>query len=649
MITPEIESIINSEQKILSEVVTSLKKQLGSYYQRFTDESSKARELTSEIVAAKDEQAQQLANDEAVSHRLADNMRSEVKKIDTLIEKPYFARIILEEIKGDKTRDIEYKLGTTSNLDCRIIDWRNAPIAKLFYQYQQGEEYFEVIQEQEKEGIVKLRNQVGIKNSELLSIDCEEGKFEKKDDTWTITERQTQSSSNLKSILELITPEQFQLITESSETAVLIQGIAGSGKTTIALHRLAWLMHKGNSDLKAEDALVIVVSNSLQIYISSILPELGSENVKIKTFEDWARETLAKCLNQPVEKTLLKKAPPSTLRLKKSSGFLEIFQDACTESKSYKEALMLTLSKEKEILEKEKLIDREIIEKARSWSIQCLDSACFDSADLSLALLFELSKDKQSFKNKYGTEYLVADEIQDLSSSEILLLVSLIKKTSNATLVGDTAQQLTKQSEFQGWNSLKQLITSKDGDLNFTTLNLSHRSTVEIMRVADAVLGEKRSLEGRSGRAPIWFKCYSENTSVKQSINWIRKVKEKFPEQNLAVLCKDDKEAKLVASLLEPSFGGAINLFNKYEKVGNVSGIQVAPIEAAKGLEFFAVLVWNPSEKDYPETEASKKALYTAITRSSELVCFTTWGRYSPLLHKVPSRHLRIYKEGREE
>ena len=164
------------------------------------------------------------------------------------------------------------------------------------------------------------------------------------------------------------------------------------------------------------------------------------------------------------------------------------------------------------------------------------------------------------------------------------------------------------------------------------------------MRVADAVLGENRSLKGRSGRAPIWFKCFNENTGVKQSINWIRKVKEKFPEQNLAVLCKDDSEAKLVASLLEPSFGGAVNLFSKYERVGNVSGIQVAPIEASKGLEFFAVLIWNPTEKDYPKSEASKKALYTAITRSSELVCFTTWGRYSPLLHQVPNRFLRIYK-----
>ena len=650
MINPKIESIINNEEKILKEIVSSLKKQLASYYQRFTDESTKARELTSEIVAStKDEQMQQLANDEAVSHRLADNMKKEVKKIDTLIDKPYFARIVLEEIKGDKTREIEYKLGTTSNLDCRIIDWRNAPIAKLFYQYEQGDEYFEVIQDQEKEGLVKLRNQVGIKNSELQSIDCNEGRFEKKDEKWTISNKQLKSSSSLKPILELITPDQFQLITESSETAVLIQGIAGSGKTTIALHRLAWLMHKGNSELSAEDALVIVVSNSLQTYISSILPELGSENVKIKTFEDWARETLAKCLNQAVEKTLIKKAAPSILRLKKSTGFLEIFQKACKNSTNYKEALFLALNQEKEIIEKEKLIDREIIEKTKSWSLECLDAGYFDSGDLSLALLFELSKDQKLFKEKYGTEYLVADEIQDLSSSEILLIVSLVKKSSNVTLVGDTAQQLTKQSDFQGWDSLKQLISSKDGELNFTTLNLSHRSTVEIMRVADAVLGENRSLKGRSGRAPIWFKCYNENTGVKQSINWIRKVKEKFPEQNLAVLCKDDNEAKLVASLLEPSFGGAVNLFSKYERVGKVSGIQVAPIEASKGLEFFAVLIWNPTERDYPKSEASKKALYTAITRSSELVCFTTWGRYSPLLHQVPSRYLRIYKAGREE
>lgn len=651
MIDSKVELLIHSEQSVLNSVVGSLKKQLADNYQRLTVESSRARDLTSQIVAStKDDQAQQLASDEAVSHQLVSTFRKEVKKIDSLIDKPYFARIVLNEKTGQKVREIEYKLGITSNLECRIIDWRNAPIAKLFYQYQEGEEYFEIIQNQEKEGTVVLRNQVEIKKGELQSVTCKLGKFSLKDGKWVQLENQQKSGSKLKPIVQLITPDQFQLITEDCNRAVLIQGIAGSGKTSIALHRLAWLMHGNNSDLTAEQALVIVVSNSLQAYISSILTEIGAENVKIRTFEDWSRETLAKCLNQPVEQTLIKQAPPWVLRVKKSASLLAAFQEAAKTAATYEEALIRTFANEKAIIEKDtsKLIDTKALKEATVWSKECLALKQFDSADLSLALLFEIEKNPTNFKAKFGVQHLVADEIQDLSSSEILLLLNLVPDPSNLTLVGDTAQQLTSQSDFQGWSSLRELISSRKGELNFTTLNLSHRSTVEIMRVADGILGENRSLKGRAGKQPIWFRCQNENNGIKQIITWIKRVKEKFPDQNLGVICRNQDEAKFAYSMLEPSFGGVVNLLEKQDKEIR-DGIQIAAIDAAKGLEFFAVLIWNPSDKTYPEDEASKKALYTASTRSSELLCFVTWGKFSKLLEKVPSRFFRVYKEEKEE
>ena len=113
--------------------------------------------------------------------------RQEVESIETLLKKPYFARIILEEIRDGKKVNIEYKIGNASNTDCRIIDWRKAPLSKLYYEYKEGEEYFEEIQGREREGIIALRNTVEAKEDSIEQVMCRYGSFSKDGDRWIVS------------------------------------------------------------------------------------------------------------------------------------------------------------------------------------------------------------------------------------------------------------------------------------------------------------------------------------------------------------------------------------------------------------------------------------------------------------------------------
>ncbi|GIT64921.1 MAG: hypothetical protein Ct9H300mP23_05480 [Nitrospinota bacterium] len=99
---------------------------------------------------------------------------------------------------------------------------------------------------------------------------------------------------SLPNILSLITKDQFEMITTDPERPVIIQGSGGSGKTTVALHRLAWLLHENNSKIKAEKTRVIVMNRSLAIYVSSTLPSMGIDDVQTSTFNSWALSIIGK-------------------------------------------------------------------------------------------------------------------------------------------------------------------------------------------------------------------------------------------------------------------------------------------------------------------------------------------------------------------
>ncbi len=661
-IPEDIQQLLEEEERILSEVQASLRSQLSNSFVRLNAEDQRARQLTSSIVAARvNEEKEMLASDEAVSHQLRDMKREEIESIEKLLERPYFARLILEEENDSgKLQRFEYRIGTASNPDCRIVDWRNAPISRLFYEYREGDEYSEEIQGRERNGTVVLRNTLEIESGKLHRVSCREGTFAKSDDAW-ISGAGSASGRNyghLPDVLSLITAEQFQAITEDADRAVLIRGVAGSGKTTVALYRLSWLVE--NTDLKPENALVVVFSAPLKKYISGALPSLGLENVVLKTFSEWIEHTIEKVFNErPVRFRGF--VPPAVRRVKWSSELLSVIEEKAAKYPNFsgatyedlKQIVCDALSSPDAILAhcKNRILDKDAVRQALEHTKKLYEEGCIDFTDDALLMrLLQLSRGgvwtPDATPGKF--EHIVVDEAQDFSVPSLAAVLGAVGDSANLTFAGDAAQSLEQEGTFPGWERLREAWHGEDSLPALVSLSVSHRSTKPIMRLADYVLGERRTSEGRPGKVPLWLKCIRENRGVQEAINWIRRVAEKYPSAITTVVCRDMKEAKHVLSLLKPTFGPAVRLGDAYNFTFE-EGIIVTDVRQVKGLEFPNVLIWNPSQRAYPANRHGRNMLYTAITRSEELLCLVSWGRPSPALPHVFSKYVRGYERESEE
>lgn len=728
---PEENEVIEVEIQILDEVIQSLKKQCRRSSDRLVVESRRARELTAGLVAARrDEDKQMLASDEAVSHALKDQFGVNIKTLSRLIEKPYFARIeLLEDEANGRPRKVEYKIGFAANSDCRIIDWRKAPISRLYYEYKEGEEYSEIIQGKDRQGKVLVRNQLDIEKSRLRRITCRHGQFLHTDGKWQKLEHTGKSLrehyGKLPSILSLITKEQFQTITEDADTAVLIQGIAGSGKTTVALHRLSWLLHEDNSDLREQDCVVIVLSKSLKAYIQNSLPALQIYDVPVLTLHEWSfgmvktfgiasgigvferpedrspagigrvKRSLALLRALTVHatkqcddilKTLALKLPweslPSGVRTifdrgvdrKIPAGRLmvdieegvaiarEKIDSANPRSIGLSHAVELLREQRKRlfdipndilsILDKprilqefddSKLLDEPLIREAYLRTKSNFERNRVDPADDALIIrLFELKfgglPAAAGQVATYG--HLIVDEVQDLSAIDIENILGGVNEVRRLTLVGDVQQKLDESAPFPGWEKLTNDMLLKDSFPRFVTLEVSHRSTLPIMRLAEHVQQQKIVKEGRAGRTPIYFKCRGESHGIRAAINWLRKAVEKYPTAITAVVCADEEIARQTYKFLKPTFGPLLRLGIE-ESFSFEEGIVVTEIREVKGLEFCNVLLWNPSKRSFPDTQTARNMLYVAITRAEENLCIVAWQTPAEMLPSLSSRLVR--------
>jgi len=652
-ITAEQADSLKIEEQVFAESVESLRQQIIRAEDRFVRENTRARALTCEIhETRRPEDKALLASDEAVSHGLKDTKREEIDTLRKQLLNPYFARIKLEEQQPNgNTSLIEYKLGLSANTDLRIIDWRRAPISKLYYEYQEGNEYVEEILGRERIGKVLLRTRIDIAKGVLTAIHNRFGSFR-----WNAVEARWEGSatrsgsaksndSELPEILSLITPEQFRSITIDATTAVLIQGVAGSGKTTVALHRLAWLLHHDNSPLQADQAIVIVLSPALRSYVENSLPSAGIQGVHVRTYHEWAMRIFRPVAGPALAPVYRPESEPphAVTRVKRSMALLRAIEDLAPTINAHgetldqcREVLLAILREPSAILERDQtqLVTSDAIESTYAVTKANFDRNVVDWNDD--ALLLRIHQVRRGVSPMSGGTapihgHVVVDEVQDLSPPELATLVCAVKSPADLTLVGDTSQNLDPTSSFPGWDALRTAWNLGDETSRYITLQVSHRSTLPIMRLADYIQGRPLVAEGRPGRTPIWFKCRTESQGIEQVLKWLTKAVELYPTRITAVLCGSEHDASFAFRMLTPSFGPRVRLADKHS-FSFEEGITVTEIRNVKGLEFCSVLLWNPSYRTYPAGEMNRNLLYVAATRAEENLCIVSWDRPSPLL-----------------
>lgn len=213
------------------------------------------------------------------------NTSKHVEKFKSIVGSPYFGRFDFVEKSYDNREKIYIGLYNVMDLNTHAIyvyDWR-APISSIFYQFELGKAAYNS-PGGPISGDVLLKRQYKIQHSELKYF------F---DSSITINDEILQeilshnSSVNMRNIVETIQKEQDIIIRDTENELLIVQGVAGSGKTSIALHRVAFLLYDGlSSKLRSNNVLIISPNNIFSKYISSVLPELGEENVEQRTFDD---------------------------------------------------------------------------------------------------------------------------------------------------------------------------------------------------------------------------------------------------------------------------------------------------------------------------------------------------------------------------
>ncbi|HEY4059346.1 MAG TPA: ATP-binding domain-containing protein [Kofleriaceae bacterium] len=275
------------------------------------------------------------------------------------ISSPYFAHMRLKT--NGKARDV--MIGKRGFIDresnVQIVDWRNAPISRVYYRFEEGDDYEDEIAGRRVEGIVEVRRNVSIARGNLRRIGAPQGTFLKDArGQWVQAVGQVapvlhggmgkaarpvvatgakgklgvhhgtgavRADKALPEIAALIDKEQFDLISQPSSGVVVIQGGAGSGKTTVALHRVAFLNFEDPRRFKPQHTLFVVPSQALVRYVAGVLPSLGVSGVPVVTYTGWARTTRMRCLpDAPIKYNA--DPPEHVSRLKKHPGLLPLLE-----------------------------------------------------------------------------------------------------------------------------------------------------------------------------------------------------------------------------------------------------------------------------------------------------------------------------------
>ena len=354
------------EERLFARVMQSLAAAAAQKPASRDKASGRSRAYDAELMALRDEIGEARLEDVpaliAQMERLQEVSLTRADLQTMLVDprSPYFGHLRLRERVGDRgevERDVFIGRATFTDPRTRIaiVDWRNAPVSQLYYRYSEGSDYEETFGEREVEGDVLVRRTVTIQDGTLLRIACPQGIWVKRRlrgqdmPVWermdvplrelaggertatrpiprrgmlgSAREDEQRLDRHLPEIAALIDPRQFEIMTAPHSGVVVIQGGAGSGKTTIGLHRLAYLGFAFPDRFPAKRMVVVTQGTGLAAYIGQVLPALGLPGVRVVTFDEWAERELHKAIPW-IHATLTRDVLPAVTRVKSHPALL---------------------------------------------------------------------------------------------------------------------------------------------------------------------------------------------------------------------------------------------------------------------------------------------------------------------------------------
>ena len=261
-------------------------------------------------------------------------------------------------------------------------------------------------------------------------------------------------------------------------------------------------------------------------------------------------------------------------------------------------------------------IPRALAEYIKAEAISNYEKGIIDEDDLPVLFYIHMLLEGIDEKSKY--KHIVVDEAQDYSPFQIYLINSLSMGNS-LTLVGDLAQGIYHYKGIRTWNDITDGVF--DGKATFITLSQSYRSTVEIIEFANSVLNAQglglKSAKPvlRHGEKPEVIKSVSRRESVRMIEEIVKRLNSKG-KHSIAIITKTYNEGKVLEKELKKHTDLEFTLIKGNEKESPGTDIIIIPAYLTKGLEFDGTIIYNPTEKNYPDNILNQRLLYVALTRA---------------------------------
>ena len=552
-----------------------------------------------------------------------------------------------------------------------VYDWR-APVSGLFYDYDKGPASYEAPMG-EIHGEVASKWQYKIRNGKMIY------EFEsdvKIDDEILKAELGSNGEVQLKNIIRTIQKEQNAIIRNTKDRIMVIQGAAGSGKTSVALHRIAYLLYHDRQNLKSSNILILSPNGVFSDYISHILPELGEENIKEMSFDLFAykqlRDTVSDCEDRydEIERRIRFPQKASLAEEKQSMEFINLMERYLVELEdrlmNFKDVEYKGfVKKESEIIELfyfkfqdfpllsrmdavadyfidevETLRDRDLADDEKDLirekfmklyvtgdlyviysqflkenGYKGLPRVSYEKRKLKYEDVYPVLYLKyrlQSQQGRSNIKHLVVDEMQDYSRLQYEILQRIF--SCRMTILGDRAQTMDDKQQ----DVLKFLPKIFGRDIHKIIMNKSYRNTIEIASYANQLAGiEDMELFERHG-APVEEKIFANMSHAAEEIAETLKLGEEEYE-TAAVVLRTEKEAEHMWLLLKEILGE--KGFDVKERLSYLDrnstsfkkGLTVTTFYLAKGLEFDQVFAVFPQKDQSPLV---RQARYIAATRA---------------------------------
>lgn len=615
---------------------------------------------------------------------LGDHSVDKKKRLFRLKNVPYFGRIDFKENGKDKSEHIYVGVHNFRNDEENtnlVYDWR-APISSMFYDFELGDACYKT-RNSKIEGSIELKRQFRIRKGEMeymldSDITIQDDVLQK--------ELNQASSAKMKNIVATIQREQNAIIRNEEARHLIIQGVAGSGKTSIALHRIAFLLYRFKETISSTDILIISPNKIFASYISNVLPELGEETVeessmeeiandlfdyqiKFQSFFDQVSELLSTPDDKLIERILFKSSADMLKKIDEYALYLENEGFKPVDIVVGRRPVPAWFIKEsfirhnrRPILERFGEVVRDIvnnislhygydvINKERT-ALHAAIRKMFPSANLRTLYksfygwlqrpdllrlkpgsvyeysdvypLLYLKMKLEGLKPFSKVKHLVIDEMQDYSAVQYRVLSALFP--CKKTILGDINQSVNPFS-----SSGLETIQSIFPDASCMTMLKSYRSTYEITQFTKKIRKniDVEAIE-RHGDEPTLHAFKNEAEELKH----LRHLVERFLESSynsLGIVCKTQSQADNLHKLLKNDY--QISLLHA-ASVAFGSGIVITTAHLAKGLEFDNVIVPFITYQNY-NTEPDRQMLYVACTRAMHKLDLTYAGTKTDFLNE---------------